>query len=338
MNNGGQAIIGSAPRLRRAVELGERFAPTTRSILLVGATGTGKDLLARAIHHWSGRPGPFIDVNCGGLPRELVDGLLFGHRRGAFSGAVETVAGLVEAADGGTLFLDELCSLPVEAQVKLLRVLENGEVRRLGETANRQIDLRVIAAVRDGIDASVRAGTFRLDLYQRVAGLVLELPSLIERPTDIALLANHFAAEQGRVVSSEGVDALTCHSWPGNVRELRAAVERASFLSTSPELGAAVIAEAIDLGLTNELPEARNVGAQKERILAALEEADWQAVQAASVLGIGRTTLFKRCKALGISLRQHQSPRSPRTVRGLNARSEPLVTPCEDVNAGRAMR
>jgi transcriptional regulator with PAS, ATPase and Fis domain len=301
--NGAPAIIGDTPSLRRAVALAEKFAMTGLPILLVGATGTGKDLLARAIHHWSGRPGPFMDVNCGALPRELVDGLLFGHRRGAFSGAVDGVAGFVEAAGGGTLFLDELCSLPVEAQVKLLRVLEAGEVRRLGETATREVDGRVVAAVREGIHALIRSGTFRMDLYQRVSGVVLDLPPLIERGNDVVVLAEYFAAEHGRLVSREGIEVLKRHRWPGNVRELRAAVQRATFLSGRTELAGATLAEAIDLGGNGNGCEVASREGQREGLLVALRASGWHAGRAAALLRIGRTTLFRRCKDLGISLR-----------------------------------
>lgn len=322
---GAPAIIGESPALRRAVDLAEKFAPSSLPILLVGATGTGKDLLARAIHRWSGRKGPFVDVNCGGLPRELVDGLLFGHRRGTFSGATENVCGLMEAADGGTLFLDELCSLPLEAQVKLLRVLESGALRRLGETTSRPVSVRVIAAAQDGLDERLRSGAFRRDLYQRLAGLVLELPALSARKDDVVALARHFAAGHGRALGPEAIVVLRSYSWPGNVRELRTAVERAVFLTGHAELGGVALAEAIELGLPTAGEEDRaergkgtEDDAERERMLVALARSGWHAARAAGVLGIARSTLFKRCRALGISIRVHRSPRTVHSDLGLS--------------------
>jgi len=220
-------IVGVSPAIRRGLVVAERYARTRLPILLVGATGTGKELFAEHIHERSGRPGPLVDVNCCALPRDMVESLLFGHRRGAFTGAVDSTVGHVERSDGGTLFLDELASLVPDAQGKLLRVLESGETQPLGAATKRRVDLRVICAVQDDIWTALDAGRFRRDLFQRVAGVVIELPPLAARPEDIVPLAEHFANLQGRRLEG-GVDSvLVNYPWPGNVRELRMAIERA---------------------------------------------------------------------------------------------------------------
>ena len=247
------SLIGQAPRFLEAVELARRFAPTELPILLIGATGTGKELLAQHIHRWSGRAGKLVDVNCAAIPQEIADSILFGHRRGAFSGAVESRVGLLEDADGGTLFLDELCSLPLSVQAKLLRVLETGEVRRVGETATRGARFRAICATQMRLDARVAAGAFRLDLLQRLGGVRIELPPLARRGGDVLLLAHVFAAAAGRRIGPDGEGVLVSHDWPGNVRELRSVVERARWLTHEAVLGALVLADAIAIGATGRL-------------------------------------------------------------------------------------
>lgn len=301
-------IVGVSPAIRRALLLAERYARTRLPILLVGATGTGKELFAEHIHARSGRPGPLVDVNCSALPRDMVESLFFGHRRGAFTGAVESSVGHVERSDGGTLFLDELASLVPEAQGKLLRFLESGEMQPLGAASKRRVDLRVICAVQDDIWTALDRGRFRRDLFQRVAGVVIELPPLAARPEDIIPLAEHFANLQGRrlEVGSEGV--LLNYAWPGNVRELRMAIERAGQLVEDGTLPPQAVAEAIALGGPG--PLALSVGGEpfssfvtRDELLAVLDRTDWDVERAATALRIGRTTFFKRLKALGVSLR-----------------------------------
>jgi len=310
--NGGPQILGECPAIRRAVDLARRFAPTGIPILLVGATGTGKDLFARAIHEWSGRAGRLLDINCGGLPRELVDGMLFGHRRGAFTGAVDAASGLLEAAEGGTVFLDELCSLPPEGQVKLLRVLETGVARRLGEATDRRVDFRVISAVRDGLDRRVELGEVRLDLLQRISGVMIELPALALRGQDVVRLASHFVAGQGRWLSSGVAELLLAQAWPGNVRELKTVVERACWLTSEAEIDVVTMAEAIALG---PLADRTNGGyGERARMLATLESCGWNAGKAAKLLGIGRSTLFARSRSLGISIRSARRTGESRPV------------------------
>lgn len=207
-------IVGVSAAIQKAVALVEHFAPTGFAILIVGATGTGKELLARHIHHRSRRRGELVDVNCGALPREMAESLLFGHRRGAFTGAVESTVGHVERADGGTLFLDEVLHLPPEGQVKLLRVLETGDVQRLGEGRKRNVDLRIVAAAQDDTTERLGLGVFRRDLYQRLAGVVIHLPPLAERPEDIVPLAAHFAARRSRRPFSSLHSGIMCFRLP----------------------------------------------------------------------------------------------------------------------------
>ena len=301
-------IVGVSPAIRRALVLAERYARTRLPILLVGATGTGKELFAEHIHERSGRPGPLVDVNCSALPRDMVESLFFGHRRGAFTGAVESSVGHVERSDGGTLFLDELASLVPEAQGKLLRALESGDVQPLGAAVKRPVDLRVVSAVQDEIWTALDRGRFRRDLFQRVAGVVIELPPLAARPEDIIPLAEHFANQQGRRFEGGVEGMLLNHAWPGNVRELRMAIERAGELVEDGTLPPRAVAEAIALGGPG--PSTSGGGGHglssvltRDDLLAVLERTDWDVDRAATALQIGRTTFFKRLTALGISMR-----------------------------------
>jgi len=301
------AFLGNAPEIHRALYLAQRFARSSQAILVVGPSGSGKELLVQHIHAWSGRAGELVDVNCGALPRELVESVLFGSRRGSFSGSFEDRIGLIEHSGGGTLHLDEICSLPLEAQVKLLRVIDTSLVRRLGDTVNRRVDLRLVSASQERLGPRAAAGTFRLDLLQRVAGVVIELPSLAERRNDIIALAEFFALELSGVLGSDARDALWSHNWPGNVRELRRVIERASVLAGDQPLSALIIEEAIRLGAMTGAGEAP-VSAEAERaaLLVICEREDWHAGRIARKLGMGRTTLYRRLLDAGISLRQRK--------------------------------
>lgn len=304
------AILGRSPAIRRALALARRFAQTDMPILLKGQTGTGKELFARAIHEWSGRSGQLVDLNCATLPREMVDALLFGHRRGAFTGAVETMNGLVEAANGGTLFLDELLSLSPEAQAKLLRVVESGELRRIGESSKRVVRFRVVAAVQENLDERVQAGQFRLDLLQRLAGVVIELPPLVERGDDVLLLASAFAEARGRQLGA-GAEAVLCgHRWSGNIRELRGVIERAVFLTRAVELDGETISESMQLGCGGAAAAGRAARPQagtdvltRARLLDVCAANHWDTLRVAGALGVGRTKLFSTLKQFGVSLR-----------------------------------
>jgi DNA-binding NtrC family response regulator len=229
-------VIGTTPAMRRLFALLARVAPTDATILLNGETGTGKEAFAEAIHKASARAaGPFMVVDCGVIPKELIASELFGHVRGSFTGAAGDKQGLIEAADGGTLFLDEIGELPLDQQPQLLRVLDKRQLRRVGDTATIDVDIRVIAATNRDLRAMVKAGTFREDLFYRLAVVRAEIPPLRERKDDVPMLAHHFASEIGRGfdLSPALVAQLAHHDWPGNVRELRNVVERALSLGAS---------------------------------------------------------------------------------------------------------
>lgn len=295
-------ILGVSAAIRRAIDLARRFAPTEFPVLLVGPTGSGKELFARQIHLWSGRTGPLVDVNAGALPRDMVESLLFGHRRGAFTGAIQSTEGLMTAAGTGTLFLDELTSLPLEGQAKLLRAVETGEVRPLGETVNRPVRCRFIAAVQEDVDGRITRGEFRGDLYQRMAGAVIRLPALSERREDVLPLARAFAESQGCELSREAEGELTGHRWPGNIRELKATILRASHLVADGRIDGEGVREAIGLGrpvVGGGAPG--TVGALAvEALLALCSSHDWDIGRAARAVGVGRSTLYRRLRKLGV--------------------------------------
>ena len=314
-------IVGQSPAIRRALALAERFARTTLPILLVGATGTGKELFADFIHRRSGRRGPLVDVNCGALPREMVESLLFGHRRGSFTGASESVQGHVVRSSGGTLFLDELATLLLEGQVKLLRTLDTGAVQALGSTSKITVDLRIVSAVQAGILRDVEMGRFRRDLYQRVAGVVIELPPLLARPEDIVPLSVHFAALRGQRLEPAAERVLLDYSWPGNVRELRLAIERAGELVEDGVLPAAAMAEGIALGAPSEdAAHAATAGRKSkprrpelqdaERLFLECEAASWNIEKAARGLGVSRASLYRSLHTLGIQPRTRSLTRN----------------------------
>ena len=228
-------ILGVSPKMQRILRLVSRVAATESTVLLLGESGTGKELIARSIHVQSRRSaGPFVPVNLGAIPDNLVESELFGHARGSFTGATSERRGLIEAADRGTLFLDEIGDMPTQAQVKLLRVLENSEVRRVGDDAPRRVDVRVVAATHRDLLAGIQAGRFREDLYYRLNVVQIELPPLRERREDIGLLASYFleraARREGRGgvgFSAEAAALIERYDFPGNVRELENAVDHA---------------------------------------------------------------------------------------------------------------
>ena len=291
-----------------------RVAPTGASVLITGETGTGKELIARAIHFSSQRADkPLIKLNCAALPEGLVESELFGHEKGAFSGAIQRRLGRFELANGGTIFLDEVGELPLDAQVKLLRVLQEGEFERVGGTQTVQTDVRVIAATNRDLRKAVRDGQFREDLYFRLNVFPIELPPLRDRGDDIPMLAYFFvekyAARIGRWV--EGIDAetmsrLTGYHWPGNIRELQNVIERALILAGGPvlQIEPEVFATTAPLSLESPGPTADLKTLQREHILAVLRRVNWviEGEQgAAKVLGLHPNTLRSRMKKLGLS-------------------------------------
>lgn len=315
------AIVGQSEVMREAIAQAERFALSRLPILLVGATGTGKELFARHIHRTSARRGDFVDVNCGALPRDMVESLLFGHRRGAFTGAVSDMPGLVTRASAGTLFLDELCSLTSEAQVKLLRVLESGEVRALGATRNSPVEFRLVSAVQEEFGARIEGGAFREDLYHRVAGVVLRIPRLSERPGDVVMLAAHFAAAYGRILGSGAAAVLEQHAWPGNVRELRTVIGRAAVLTDREALDAASLTDALCQGAFLQLTpgSTTNGGHKRMALLAVCLTNGWDALRISAALGVSRATLYRRLKDEGICLRTSGRHLRPHRTRSSHA-------------------
>jgi DNA-binding NtrC family response regulator len=283
--------------LRLALQVARSELP----VLVTGPNGAGKEKIAEIVHANSAvRDGPFVTVNCGALPSELIEAELFGAEAGAYTGAGKAREGKFEAADGGTLFLDEIGTLPPAGQMKLLRVLETGRFQRLGSNRERQVKVRVVSATNADLAAMIAAGNFREDLYYRLNAIELRLPPLAERPDDILPLARHFLPA-GRRLAADAERALLAHAWPGNVRELRNTLQRASLLAAGDTIRAG------DLGLPP--PRARADAADaagdrnepdRERILAALERNDGVLAQAAAELGLSRQALYRRLDRLGI--------------------------------------
>ncbi len=304
------SMIGDSPAMQQLRTTIDKVAPSDATVLITGESGTGKELVARALH-FAGRRASrtFVPVNCGALVGTLLDSELFGHVRGAFTGADTAKRGLFLAADGGTLFLDEIGELPLELQPKLLRALQDGEVKPVGGATALRVDARVIAATNRALDD---AATFREDLFYRLAVITIEVPPLRNRPGDIPLLARHFAedaalrAERGRPELTDAAIAhLTAQPWPGNVRELENTIERAVILSTGDVLDVGDVAArsapppAGLLTFTGDhVPTLDEL--ERTHILRVLELCEGQKTKAASMLGINRTTLWKKLRTYGI--------------------------------------
>jgi DNA-binding NtrC family response regulator len=307
---GFENIVGRSKALLRVLEMASRVAQHDSTVLIRGETGTGKELLARAIHHNSRRRAlPFITINCGAIPKDLIESELFGYTRGAFSGAYAAKSGRIEMADGGTLFLDEVGELLVEMQVKLLRLLQHGEIDKVGSTATRTVDVRVIAATNRNLQAMIEDGTFREDLYYRLAVVPLELPPLRERRDDIAELAQHlFRKHKERHglhslrLSTSVMSHLSRHRWPGNVRELENLVERLVVLAVGEDITDADLPSEFRMtshsrdSFLLELPEEgiSLEAVERELLVRALEKFNWNQTQAARYLDISRRTLIYR--------------------------------------------
>jgi len=314
---GFENIVGRSKNLLRVLEMASRVAQRDSTVLIGGETGTGKELLARAIHHNSRRRDmPFITINCGAIPRELIEAELFGYTRGAFSGAVAAKVGRIEMADGGTLFLDEVGELPLEMQVKLLRMLQEGEVDKIGATTTGRVDVRIVAATNRNLPAMVEDGSFREDLYYRLAVVPLELPPLRERREDIPELAQHlFRKLQERHavprlrVHPMVISRLCDQRWPGNVRQLENVVERMVVLAAGEEITEADLPDEIrstpaagSLGHF-QLPEQgiSLEGVERELLMRALEKFNGNQTQAARFLDISRRTLIYRMEKHGLA-------------------------------------
>jgi len=311
-------IVGQSPAIGRALKAVETVAPTDATVLLLGETGTGKELIARALHDFSPRKDrALVRVNCAALPAGLIESELFGHEKGAFTGALARKIGRFELADGGTIFLDEIGDLPPDLQAKLLRVLQEGEFERVGSTSTLKVDARVIAATHRDLEKASQDGTFRPDLYYRLSVFPISIPPLRERKEDIPLLVKHFVMKyNGKIgkrvetIPEKTMNALLDYSWPGNVRELENVIERAVIISTGSQLA-----------LGESLPKASvtQTGARmprleeldRDHIIKALELTAWRVSGergAAKLLGLKPTTLDARMKKLGIRRKESSTP------------------------------
>jgi len=309
-------ILGESEAIKRSVAETQRVAQTEATVLLLGESGTGKELFARAIHHLSNRRDkPFVAINCAAIPETLIENELFGHERGAFTGAGERRLGKFELASGGTVFLDEIGELPLAVQGKLLRAIEEKAVDRIGGRAPIPVDLRIVAATNKDLRAAVDASEFRGDLFFRLAVFPIEIPPLRDRGEDVVLLARHFAAALGKelrsreaMLSDASVEAIRAHRWPGNVRELENAIERACILADGANL------EPRDLGLAAaETRDAKSLGidtsgtlgeaaaravqlVERQKIAETLATCDGNKMQAAEALGVSYKTLLTKIK------------------------------------------
>jgi two-component system response regulator AtoC len=312
-------IVAASPAMRAALDVIARVAPHATTVLITGPSGTGKEVLARELHRLSPRAGrPFVAVNCAAIPETLLESELFGHVRGAFTGAVGDHKGLFEEAAGGTLFLDEVGELPTALQAKLLRALQDGEIRRVGDRATRRVDVRVVAATARDLEAEITTGGFREDLYYRLNVIGIRLPPLAERPEDAAplievLLARHCArlGVAPPAIEPEAMRALLDHAWPGNVRELSNALERALVLARGRSIARGDLPAAV-LAAQERPPQPRSLGddlslkkhggaLEAEIIREALERSGGNRRKAAELLGISVRALFYKLRHLGIA-------------------------------------
>ena len=311
-----EQIIGNSPALESVLEQVECVAPTDSTVLIQGETGTGKELIARAIHNLSARCGcPFIKLNCAAIPFDLLESELFGHERGAFTGAISQKIGRFEIADKGTLFLDEVGDIPPALQPKLLRVLQEQEFERLGSTRTHQVDVRLVAATNRNLVDMVKRGEFRSDLYYRLNVFPITLPPLRERREDIPALVEHFVEiyarrmdKQIEQIPPETMSELTSYPWPGNIRELQNFIERSVILSSANILRPPL--SSLKAGTAPESQEAVTLEeAERDHIRKTLEQTRWVVAGpngAAARLGIKRSTLYFRMQRLGISRPQKE--------------------------------
>jgi formate hydrogenlyase transcriptional activator len=305
-------IVGQSSALRQVLQLVETVATSDSTVLLLGETGTGKELIARAIHNRSRRKDrAFVKLNCAAIPSGLLESELFGHERGAFTGAITQKIGRIELADQGSLFLDEIGDILLELQPKLLRVLQEREFERLGSTRTKKVDVRVVAATHRNLEEMILEKQFRSDLYYRLNVFPISIPPLRERPDDIPLLVEHFVQQAARkankmidTILSETIEALTEYQWPGNIRELENVIERAVILSPGPVLQVPLrdLRSRITPGVGSDKPQTL-ADVEREHIRATLKDTRWVLSGprgAARRLGMNRSTLHFRMKKLGI--------------------------------------
>jgi two-component system, NtrC family, nitrogen regulation response regulator NtrX len=318
---GKHEIIWNGEAMKKVMAQVDRVAASETRVCILGETGTGKELVARTLHDKSPRAsGPFIALNCAAVPSELIESELFGHEKGSFTGAAGRHVGKFEQAEHGTLFLDEIGDMPLAMQAKLLRVLEEGEVERIGSAKPVSIDVRVVVATHRNLEALVRDGKFRQDLFHRVFVFPLSLPPLRDRRDDIPALIAHFAAQvcaqnnwKPVTFTPQAVEALQEYAWPGNVRELRNMVERLMLLAPSNEVDAATVrstlapsAEGAGVSLGSGTLADRVVNFEREVILAELKRSNFHMTNTARALGLERSHLYKKAEQLGIDIRKQR--------------------------------
>lgn len=303
-------IVGESPAMKEIFHLIERAGPSDRAILIQGESGTGKELVAEALHRASRRADhPLVAVNCAALPEMLLESELFGHERGAFTGAVTAKQGLFEAANGGTLFIDEIGEMPGSLQAKLLRVLENGSLRRVGSIQERKVDVRLLAATNRNLREETKAGRFREDLYYRINVMSLELPPLRERASDIELLVDRFLGDDWHI-EDDALGALVRYSWPGNVRQLINVLERAKILADDDVIRLKQLPKEVvlgDAGVANQPTGAAVPAAsddldsfQRQKVLGVLQRESFNKARAARALGISRRKLYRLLDKYGL--------------------------------------
>jgi len=318
---GKHEIIWSGGVMRAVMDQVERVAASESRVCILGETGTGKELVARAIHERSPRAdGPFVTLNCAAVPAELIESELFGHEKGSFTGAASRHAGKFEQADRGTIFLDEIGDMPLAMQAKLLRVLEEGEIERVGGDKPITLSVRVVVATHRNLEELVRTGKFRQDLFHRVYVFPLVLPPLRERREDLPALVEHFAAQvcaqnnwKTMIFAPEAIEALAAYGWPGNVRELRNVVERLMLLSSGDQVTGQTVRTA--LPAASELPVSgvglgplaeRVESFEREVIQAELKRCHYHVTNTAKALGLERSHLYKKAEQLGIDMKQRR--------------------------------
>ncbi len=332
-----EQLIGNSPALETVLEQVERVAPTDSTVLVQGETGTGKELIARAIHNISSRCGqPFIKLNCAAIPFDLLESELFGHEKGAFTGAIAQKVGRFEMADKGTLFLDEVGDIPLALQPKLLRVLQEQEFERLGSGRTHQVDVRLVAATHRDLASMVKRNEFRGDLYYRLNVFPVLLPPLRARSTDIPALVAHFVEIFGRKmgkqiedIPEETLSAFSSYTWPGNVRELQNLIERAVILANDGVLPNPLPPTDTEAGTVTVSPAQTTLkDSERALILRTLEAAGWLIggpTGAAAKLGLKRTTLISKMKKLGISRPLQRSNADALDGEPQQPQSSPLV-------------
>jgi DNA-binding NtrC family response regulator len=299
-----QTIITKNPKMLELLETIKKGSISDLPILISGESGVGKELIAQTIHNSSGRPvGPFIPINCGAIPETMLESELFGHEKGAFTGAHAQKLGLLEIANGGTLFLDEIAELTAQLQKKLLRIIETGRFFRVGGVREITVDVRFVSATNKDIKKEVESGTFRSDLYYRVSALAFHIPPLRERREDIPLLVEHIISKdtnfKNKIISKKAIKVLSEYEWPGNVRELQNIMHRALFLSKRDVIEPADLP--FDMISRYKMSGARLEDIEKEHILRVLKEAGGQRGRAAEILGVNPKTLYRKLASYGIT-------------------------------------